>query len=204
MEAIETIEKGIFKAEIVQDTDPMSPWDWEENFRFISNHRHYTSLGFGKDDHRLDLSYFNGSKKEIRDYLGKGWSLFPIYAYIHSGITISMGRGGQYSDLWDSGLYGILCVNGPAIFGKRSNLTVRKCAESFVKGWDQYLMGDVYGIRIYINKGTEDDPEWEETEDSVYGFYGMDDTKKEAKRILDYKHKQEQEAQQFEKDCMAI
>lgn len=204
---VETVENGIYKLEIFYDTEGRDPWEDEDDncFRFISNHRDYCSYGWGsrEKNRRIDLSDFDGKESRLRAELGKGWSLFPVYAYIHSGITVSLGRSGQYADRWDSGMFGILCINGPAIYGKRANLKVKGCAETFVKTWDQALTGDVYGYRVSVNRGTEVNPDWDEI-DSVWGFYGIDSVMEEGKSALAHCVKTENEAEAFERSAMAI
>lgn len=39
-----------------------------------------------------------------------GGRIFPVYAYIHSGIALSTGRSGQFGDAWDSGQLGFALV----------------------------------------------------------------------------------------------
>ena len=44
-----------------------------------------------------------------------------------------------------------------------------------VEVYDQYLSGEVYGFTMYENVAEEgDEPEWEETDNSTWGFYGND------------------------------
>jgi len=114
---------------------------------------------------------------------------YPVYGYIHSGITISMG---SYSCPWDSGQLGYAEVSRDMIleWGFKpedwSETRAREIAQACVDTYDQYLTGDVYGIVV-----TCEDPEIPESvrirwEDSCWGFFGLDYALSEARGMAEH------------------
>lgn len=98
----------------------------------------YEMLSLGKEPEKECLEYAGVSRTAIVDYIVDDLSVvqcqslmhpyaefFPVWAYIHSGITISCGnRTYPYNDMWDSGLAGwivalrhtiIKCISSTAV-----------------------------------------------------------------------------------------
>ena len=101
----------------------------------------------------------------------------PLWLYDHSGISISCGsRTGQYADSWDSGCVGWIIMTKDTACGElgADDTNWREKAisamELDVEIYDEYLTGDVYGFQLL----KQVDGEWEETDDSCWGFYGSD------------------------------
>jgi len=122
----------------------------------------------------------------------------PLYLYDHSGITISMSRGGgnPFSCQWDSGMVGFVFMTKKAILENwmkpatsRLTAALKKQAEDLMDGevetYDQYLTGDVYGYVVERLDVTEPDEEGEQ-EDSCWGFYGLDCAIEEGRAMLAY------------------
>lgn len=84
----------------------------------------------------------------------KGVYIFPLYAYEHGGITISMGG---FSCPWDSGQVGIVTTTAKRlqeVIGEE--LTEReavKLLEAEIKNYAQYLEGMVYAYEIQTEDG---------------------------------------------------
>ena len=190
---VETIQTNdTVRVRIVPDHDADSPENWDQLGKIAYTGRYTLGTEFVTRD-RLDeiaLGIKNG------DLIG-----MPVYAYVHSGATISCGKrlrdgtlipGNPYHCQWDSGQSGfVYCTKEKAIaeFGKkiltaRIKDSVLKCLGHEVEAYDQYLTGDVYGI---IVEHMVDD-EWVET-DSCRGFYGADYAKEEAKTMGEYQAK---------------
>jgi hypothetical protein len=100
----------------------------------------------------------------------------PVYAYIHSGMTISTE---PFSCPWDSGQLGFAIVTKQAIrenFGtkrvlKRHIETAEKCLVAEVETLDKYISGDVYSVSIY---------DGDEYVDGCSGYYDIEQAKSEV------------------------
>lgn len=128
----------------------------ENNIEIFSNLRDYK---IAEDEQR-----YNGDPDELKE---EGYDLRPIYAYIHSGIALSLGRGGQFSDQFDSGLAGFAAVQGKFTPEQEQALA------SYIEDFNDLSSGEVYSYTIYDN---EDDS----VEDSCGGFMGYGDKLAEA------------------------
>lgn len=159
---IKTRTVGDLTVSIFYDTDPINP---REDYSQLCEILYISS--------RYTLGDKQVSSSEITDRLAD-----PLYfslrvnAYIHSGVTVSLSSGGQYSDPWDGGCCGIISVKKSdackEFSHKRWNQhTARLTAErmaSEIKEFDYYLQGFCYGFTIT-------DPDDEEL-DSCWGFLG--------------------------------
>jgi hypothetical protein len=88
------------------------------------------------------------SWEEVHDYIKSEGGLFikPVYAYIHGGITISLG---SFSCRWDSGCVGFVFTTQKNIDGWGiSEDMVEQTIASEIKEYDQYLTGDSYLVDI--------------------------------------------------------
>jgi hypothetical protein len=163
MEAIETFEHAGLQVRIYQDSDASSPDTWGNTDLFLitTRNRYFEveRLGFALDGCRVGEYKAN-------------YHVLPLYAYIHSGVALSVSRGGQFSDQWDSGQIGYVLVQKRAGFRN-----ILKAAEMLVAEWNQWLAGDVYG---YVVEGADG-----EQIDSCWGFYGMEHAIEEAKGAAD-------------------
>jgi hypothetical protein len=168
---MEIIEYKNHIIEIVQDTSPESPREWDNLGTMYCLHERY-DLG---DKHNLDFEEI----KQIAE--SDKYISLPIYMYDHSGITINTTG---FSCTWDSGQLGIIAVSKDKIrkeFNKKrlSKKFISKILEylaSEVKTYDQYLNNDVYGFEIKDSSGN--------VIDSCWGFYGQDCCISEAKSYL--------------------
>lgn len=105
----------------------------------------------------------------------------PLWLYDHSGLSISCGeRNYPYNDQWDSGCLGWVFLSKATILNEMGadKDTWRERGLAVLRGeveeYDQYLTGDVYGYTLYESEIPEagEAPDWEETGDSCWGFYG--------------------------------
>jgi hypothetical protein len=137
----------------------------------------------------------NNRSDEYDDY----W-IFPVAAYIHSGVSLSLTNSFERQG-FDTSVSGFILAQ-KTVEGKtfKINRTKEECkigAEGLIETWNTYLSGDVYGFRLLkkearysINKETweslaqngdeskaleyfTEEIEWEEI-DSCWGFYGSD------------------------------
>jgi len=103
-----------------------------------------------------------------------GWIVFPLAAYIHSGVHLSVGSC-SVGCRWDSGQVGWVFVKEENGWGERDGkpITHEQIAQWLVDGWNQYLSGDVWCFVIEDSDG--------EVLDSCGGIYGMEDALEAAK-----------------------
>ena len=87
--------------------------------------------------------------------------VYNLYAYIHSGITLSLS---EFSCVWDSGQIGYVIVTKD----ENDIPFPEKCAEGLVESWNQYLSGQVYSYKGEDNEGN--------LQDSLHGIYANEET----------------------------
>lgn len=168
----EIISYREYDIEIGHDSDIESPREWDNLGKMVCFHNRY-SIG---DKHNYSIEDVKKIAKS-NDYIS-----LPIYAYIHSGITINTHG---FSCPWDSGQVGFIFVSREYIrkeysvkrITKKTLETVYSVLESEVKTYDQYLTGDIYYYVISKN---------DETIYSCCGFYGEEYCIQEAKDIVDF------------------
>ena len=175
MDAIETIEYKKHTIEIFPDENPESPREWDNLTTFHCWHKR---MNLGDENYYLDK---DTEEKRLKDALEeaktKGDIILRLYAYQHSGISLSLSQTGQYADRWDAGQVGFVIVSRKKIidnFGEK-NITEKAydVADQEVKTYNQYLCGDVYGYVV------------DEDGDSCWEFYETEDAIAEAKSIID-------------------
>lgn len=178
---------GKYLIEIISDTTPESPRDWDNIGTMVCFHRTY-QLGDKHNHHFNDFNGWNDFEQHITKSENVG-VILPLYLYDHSGLTMNT-TGFQCP--WDSGQVGFIFVSKKKIreeFGVKYVTgkvvdKVEKMLVGEVEVFDQYLRGDVYGYRIT-------DTELDEEIDSCWGFYGEDYCLEEAKRVVEYHTQQE-------------
>lgn len=155
-----------YAVKIIQDFDPQSPENDDGLFLVTTRNRYFEVLHNGMDA---------GECMEDKELCKRYW-IFPLRAYIHSGVALSLGSGGQFSDPWDSGQIGfVFAAKNEWRYQTREQ---KKCvsaftaAKGYVETWNQYLSGDVWGFVIEDADG--------EHVDSCWGFYGLEYCKTEA------------------------
>ncbi len=185
---METIRKGNYELEILQDESPESPREWDNLGTMICFHRRY-NLG-DKHDYSVEEAEEMTKRKDIIS--------LPLYLYDHSGITMSTG---SFSCRWDSSCVGFIYVTkeqvrkeyGVKRITKDLIEKVTRVLQGEVETYDQYLTGDVYGYRVskveVCNKGCEH----KEEVDSCWGYYGMESVEEEGNRVLEYYIEKEKE-----------
>jgi hypothetical protein len=158
-----------------------SPRDWDNicELHYCSN-RYY----LGDKEHNHEAHELREIEAEAER---QGDMVFPYYAYIHGGVTVSMS---PFSCPWDSGQCGVIIVRRKKMLeefgGKRWTKALREKAllhaKSELETFDKYLRGEVYG---YIIDGDGD---------SCWGYYSIEDAMTEAKSTIDYMVQQARKA----------
>lgn len=159
--------------EIISDDHPQSPDEWGNDDCFlIYDHRDFLVKvkGFDPDEVFEAMQ----AKKKMFD----GYYYFPVYAYIHSGVALSLGKSGYpFTCPWDTSFKGFALVKRTKGWSWRRDKAY-KIAQSIVTEWNDYLSGNVWGYNI------------EETGDSCWGYYGDYDQEggclSEAKSCVDH------------------
>lgn len=192
-ELYQTIEYRGYNINIKYDYDPESPREaWENLGTIYSNHRNYSPDNKSIEDLTGQECYQDDNGNFDTDKFGEDYIWMPIYAYIHSGITVSCRRHGIYRDRWDSGLFGIIAVEKSAVMkeygykeiGEKERKVIECYLEGEIQTLDSYYTGEVYGYTIT----KVDDTGNEEEYDSCWGYYGDDNLKhieEECKSLID-------------------
>ena len=189
----ETYEINGYKIRIEQDMEGQSPDEWGNGDVFlVANHRDFTVK---RDGFEADVFHHHLDEKDGPPRAWRGdHHYLPLYAYIHSGVALSLGREGQFSCRWDSCQVGWVIVNKSDISeGLRG-----KAAQALVDEWNQYLSGDVWWVQISDRRGDEIE--------SCGGFYGLDRAKEWAEETLSIRDKSEEwterEAIEYLRSCL--
>ena len=165
MDAIETFKQGELTIKFYQDDDTESPKELEcpENGVFlITTHNSY----FEVIPEGFDVAEISEHMRTYKLY--HGHKVYPLYAYVHSGVALSLGRGYPFNDVWDSGQIGWVLVRRDAVGKGKAD----QAAESLVEVWNQYLSGDVWFYVIEDEDGNN--------LESCGGMYGFEYCKTEA------------------------
>lgn len=166
-----------------QNTDCPDDWSNEDNF-IVYDHRDFTIKRKGFDPEDIFEEMKNGIEMYESNYYGHHkYFYFPVFAYIHSGVSLSLER------------YDFLCpgehlrydvsFKGFALIQKNEHVKdseeAYKIAQSLLNEWNDYLSGNVYGFITEDSNGNGID--------SCWGFYGDPETSgliDEAKSSIDY------------------
>lgn len=194
---------------IERDTDPgVNPITDNENLFYL--HSNITREFCGNESEK---DYPGHPVVEIEDEDGCGTGeyrpeddafMFPVAAYIHGGIALSLGNGSHFPDQrWDVTRKAAWLWTNKERFcrlcGERNWMHVldngkwrpakdrdefvqylRGEAETLLDEWQKWNDGEVYGYRteesrvpykrLYPDGYTEDEVEWEDGENSCWGF----------------------------------
>ena len=115
-----------------------------------------------------------------RTYTPKGYKyVLPVWAYVHSGITLAAAKTNPFSCPWDSGQSGWAYVTPPQMklfYGddKAAALADLKVA---VEGFSNYLQGEIYGWQLRVD---------DVCVDSCYGYCELEGVEDAARYALIY------------------
>lgn len=180
METLKTLtgEHPDYIATIHHDPDPQSPADWGTIYKIAYSRRSRECLG----TEATSVERLDEISRKVRDdeYIG-----IPVWAYVHSGATIQAAWSNPFGCPWDSGQSGwVYCAKADALADRRRKrmsaellAKVHEEMRGFVKDFDTYLRGEVYGI-VIKHRVTDEEIE------SCWGFAGWDFAVKEAERML--------------------
>jgi len=164
----ENFKHNGYTVKLIADHDATAPDEFGDDGIILvtTKNRYFERLHDGKSAPELD---------DDPEMKRKYWA-FPVYAYIHSGVALSLGRGGQFADPWDSGRIGTLFLAKSEWRYRtretKKNWSAEHYAKVHIETWNQYLSGDVWGFEITDADGKDID--------SCWGFYGLDYARSEA------------------------
>ena len=199
MSYTERYEYKGYRIELVVDQDAQSPDDWEDPACVIvtTRNRYFEHVPKGWDlDSIRDESKQRGAFRIYRRN-GVNWRVYPLYMYAHSGVALSISRQGQFSDPWDSGQVGFICINHKELKNNRATTSI-EAAKGYVETWNQYLSGDVWGYIVSsLDNSVQCTCAIDESEcgrhgetlsyvelDSCWGMYGKEYCQKEAEMVV--------------------
>ncbi len=156
------------KYRIEQDTNAESPRGIDDHDCFIvAKHPQFHVPAPGE-------RHIPEHAKELVDRYAKTHWVFPIEAYIHSGVRLAFSQEGQFPDRrWDVSQVGYVFVSKRDWrLSKSAKLRAKGCIET----WNQYLGGDVWGYVIEDDDGKR--------LASCWGFYGKAYAEEQAKEAM--------------------
>ena len=172
-----TFKVGKYTVKIYQDTDASSPDEWGNTDLFLTG---YHSREFWVNRKNFEQEQIETHLEE-GEGLYRGYHVIPLYAYIHSGVALSVSCNSYpFNDRWDSGQVGYVFADSKQW---TSIEDAYKAAESLVSEWNQYLSGDVYGYVIEDSEGNEIQ--------SCWGYYGIEYCEDDARGVAEYQIKQD-------------
>ena len=142
------LNKEGFNLVVKRDKDPQSPDTWGNTDLFlVYHHRQFTvnREGFEPED---VYRAFKGSTGFIFD----NYWIFTVYAYIHSGVSLSLSPQGNRFDVSSTGFIlveketGVLSIGTKPVMVTKDEAT--KYAEGLIETWNTYLSGDVWGFQV--------------------------------------------------------
>ena len=172
--------------QIVQDENPDTPRTWDNLGIMVCSHKR-DSYG---DKHNFNFSNYESWQEMEKDIMDNydGHTILPIYMYEHSGVTVSSK---PFGDRFDSGRLGLIyCTKKDVAKECIDDENVEAALQGEIETYNQYLMGDVYGYRIYKISKCDQGHEHREELDSCWGFYGSEYCMEEAKGIVGYHQKE--------------
>lgn len=168
---MEKIKYNNYIINVDTDADAESPRNWDNLGKILYVSSRYI-LGDASVSHE-DIAEITSSDENFS---------FPVYAYIHSGIKLSLGA---FSDRFDSGQCGIIyCTkqsardNWPEASEEELEGLVKACFVSEIDTFNQFMNGEVYCYHITDGLGND-------MEISVCGHYDRDEMIREAKEEID-------------------
>lgn len=161
------------------DSDVENPFEEDEDVVIATFHPHYKNN-----------SEF-GSMDELREYISEnGGRIYPVEAYIHSGIALALRDEGNFPDRqWDvTPTFGAILLKQSYLdqMHDSSPSRMEEIARQIAETYGEYLNGSAYG---YVVKEIDEKTGEELSEDSCWGFIG-DDVKEGIKEATYYAEEQ--------------
>jgi hypothetical protein len=180
--------KGNHRLYIDYDEDSVSPNDWENETVFlVFTHRQFDVRREGFKP----IDIYNSIQNKSTEY--EEYYIFPLCAYIHSGVSLSLSHNGDRFDTSSTGFV-LVKKEGHSEDEGRTRGKAQELAESLIITWNKYLNGQVfrytlvkvlYYVKVFFPLKLEEEIikdihnsnsfEEEEDVDSCGGFYNLED-----------------------------
>ena len=142
---------------IIQDeyAEPPDTWGNEDIF-LVYDHRLFTIRREGfepRDIFEHVKALHTGKNKDRIEPLYEEYFIFNVYAYIHSGISLSLNNNSYpFSDRFDVSTTGYILIEKNQVTqgekDEESEKDAKEYAEGLIETWNQYLSGDVWGFKV--------------------------------------------------------
>lgn len=166
---MKTLNYRNYKIVLEQDEYCESPNEWGDDELFLlAKHRE-----FDVSRKRFDIDEIFDHIEETNIWEWDNYKLLPLFAYIHSGISLSTSRVCQ----WDSSLVGLIFISKEYETDEQDRL-----ADNLLSNWNTYLIGDVWRYEIL----SKDD----EPIDALCGIYEYEEALKMAEAQVDWEVKE--------------
>ena len=169
--------RGRFSVRLEQDQDARSPQeDGDTGLFLVAKHRQFF-VAPPESEKNFEIQDVLDAHKETHH-------VFPLEAYIHSGVVLALSGEGNFPDRqWDVSQLGIVLV---AKAEWKTRAAARKAALGYVATWNQYLSGDVHGY-VVAEHETAADPQSAIIDDHVescWGFYDETEARNEGLSVM--------------------
>lgn len=162
---METLNYRNYTIALEQDDFCESPNEWGDDEIFLlSKHREFDVERKGFN---IDEIFDHIEKTNIWEW--EKYRLLPLFAYIHSGISLSTKRVCK----WDSSLVGVILISK-----EFSEEEQDKLVNNLLSNWNTYLIGDVWRFSIFSKDN--------KLVYSLCGIYGNSEAISEAKSQIDW------------------
>lgn len=180
---VKTVKYNNLIINVMYDEYATSPREWCNLGTIVGYHGRYNLVDVDNPasgehgSYYADfLAYLRNDSLSIRDVI-----YLPVYAYIHSGLSLSTA---PFSCSWDSGQVGYIYVPKSEV---RQEFSTKRVSQklfnkvedilaSEIKIFSQYLGGEIYAFEILDLGGNH--------VDSCCGFYSIEDAISHAKECL--------------------
>ena len=168
METIEEKRIGDYLIKIFPDDSAESPDAWGDDGRFlVFQHRQF----------QVDREGFKPREIFDNNMKVKGYFVFQCFAYIHSGVALSVADHDFPDARWDVSSTGYWLIKREK--GTWTRELALKAAQNLCSTWNDYLSGCACGYEIL--RGDE-----EEFRDSCYGYYTTEEAIAAAENVIKF------------------
>lgn len=182
MHVVETFEHAGRTVKIVIDPEPYNPRKEYDHLTVIAHWHRRADVG----DVRIEHATEKKMRAQLKEKGDEILAIKPLYLYEHSGMTVSTS---PFACAFDSGqvgwIYVLLSRIREVLTGTFMNVSREELdaildglLEADVKTLDHYFQGNVYGFIVEGLDGEE--------LSSVWGFYGLELTRGEARDAAEH------------------
>lgn len=146
--------------EIQEDGCPESPNTWGDTEIFlVYDHRQFNVEREGYKP--KDIFEYLSNKEQYKGSKLDNYFIFKVFAYIHSGVSLSISPNENGFDTWDTSSTGYILVDkndfdfdlqrkgNKDLKDKTDYQIATHYALNLIKNWNDYLSGDVFRFNVY-------------------------------------------------------